>query len=246
MTRPSRTFLAALAAVTSVSLVPGPAHAVPHGEESVAAPVEARERHVAGLLAVPGDSWVVLRGHGWGHGHGMSQYGAGGAAAAGLTWQQILDFYYPGTRRGAATGEIRVLLTGDTTPDLVVRHQPGLQLVAGGTTTVLPDGVTDQWRLALTPRGPRLQRRDTAAGTLRWRPDRPVPADTALEQLRPAVGDLTAVEVVGREGGGEWGGRVTTLRLVGTTGTATVPGDEVKARLGLKERWFTLVGARRR
>lgn len=415
MTRPSRTFLAALVATAltcvGTPVLPGPAHAVPRGEESVAAPVPARERHVAGLLAVLGDSWVVLRGHGWGHGHGMSQYGAGGAAAAGLTWPEILDFYYPGTRRGAATGDIRVLLTGDTTPDLVVRHQPGLQLVAGGTATVLPDGVTDQWRLSLTPRGPRLQRRDVQAGVLRWRPERPVPAgagfsagggplvlvaptgeaayrgrlvavpgvgtvntlpleeyvrgvvtrempaswpphavaaqavaartyavrsrstarawdvcdttscqvyggvggettagdaavstttgtilthgglpaltmysssnggralgaglpylvdqrdpwddwapnpnhtwrrmvaDTTLEQLRPGVGDLVAVEVLEREGGGEWGGRVTTLRLVGTTGSATVPGDEVKARLGLKERWFTLVGARRR
>ena len=38
-------------------------------------------------------------GHGYGHGHGMSQYGAQGAAQQGLGWQQILDFYYPGTSR---------------------------------------------------------------------------------------------------------------------------------------------------
>ena len=34
-----------------------------------------------------------------GHGWGMSQYGAYGAARKGLTWKQILAFYYPGTKR---------------------------------------------------------------------------------------------------------------------------------------------------
>src|SRR3954454_10295979 len=39
--------------------------------------------------------WVQYRGNG--HGHGMSQYGARGAARAGLSYQRILAFYYPGT-----------------------------------------------------------------------------------------------------------------------------------------------------
>jgi SpoIID/LytB domain protein len=39
---------------------------------------------------------VSYRGNG--HGHGMSQYGARGAARAGLSYQQILAFYYPGTK----------------------------------------------------------------------------------------------------------------------------------------------------
>ncbi len=36
-------------------------------------------------------------GHGWGHGVGMSQYGAKGMADQGFTYDQILAFYYPGT-----------------------------------------------------------------------------------------------------------------------------------------------------
>ncbi|HEX5567327.1 MAG TPA: SpoIID/LytB domain-containing protein [Streptomyces sp.] len=60
----------------------------------------------AGLLAVPGASpasaslegAVEISGHGWGHGRGMSQYGAlGYAVDRGWTWQQILDHYYGGT-----------------------------------------------------------------------------------------------------------------------------------------------------
>ena len=36
-------------------------------------------------------------GHGWGHGVGMSQYGAKGMADQGFTYDRILAFYYPGT-----------------------------------------------------------------------------------------------------------------------------------------------------
>src|SRR5688500_7250892 len=47
--------------------------------------------------AIPSDGTIVLGGHGFGHGHGMSQYGAEGAARQGKTWREILKFYYPGT-----------------------------------------------------------------------------------------------------------------------------------------------------
>jgi len=40
---------------------------------------------------------VVFRGGGWGHGLGMSQYGAQGAARLGCTYDQILGRYYAGT-----------------------------------------------------------------------------------------------------------------------------------------------------
>ncbi len=36
-------------------------------------------------------------GHGWGHGLGMSQYGAKAMADRGFSYEQILAFYYPGT-----------------------------------------------------------------------------------------------------------------------------------------------------
>ena len=41
---------------------------------------------------------VIFRGHGWGHGLGMSQYGANGAAALGCTHEQILERYYSGAQ----------------------------------------------------------------------------------------------------------------------------------------------------
>jgi SpoIID/LytB domain protein len=99
---------------------------------------------------VPVDKQIVVRGHGFGHGHGMSQYGAYGAALDGLTHKQILDFYYPGTTWSEVTGQVRVLITADTSADLVVSPAPGLTLrdLGDGTTYPLPDidGVK-RWRL---------------------------------------------------------------------------------------------------
>src|SRR3954453_4635878 len=54
---------------------------------------------------------LVFSGHGWGHGVGMSQYGAYGYALHGSSYDQILAHYYPGTTLGAAPARsIRVLL----------------------------------------------------------------------------------------------------------------------------------------
>ena len=54
--------------------------------------------------------WVV-RGAGFGHGAGMSQYGAYGLALHGTGYRDILGRYYTGTEIGSASGRtIRVLL----------------------------------------------------------------------------------------------------------------------------------------
>jgi stage II sporulation protein D len=53
----------------------------------------------------------VVSGHGWGHGVGMSQYGALGYAKHGFGYRAILAHYYPGTTSGAApVRKVRVLL----------------------------------------------------------------------------------------------------------------------------------------
>ena len=86
----------------------------------------------------------VFSGHGWGHGVGMSQYGAYGYALHGATYQQILAHYYPGTTLGPAPGtKFRVLLadrkkrlTLSSTVPFTVRDGAGrtLALPAGAVT----------------------------------------------------------------------------------------------------------------
>ena len=49
---------------------------------------------------MPRHAWVKISGHGYGHGRGMSQYGAEGAARDGLDFRQIIDFYYPNANVG--------------------------------------------------------------------------------------------------------------------------------------------------
>src|SRR5690349_2096693 len=99
---------------------------------------------------VPGSGTFSIHGHGFGHGHGLSQYGAYGAARQGLTYRQIIGFYYPGTTWSQVTRNVRVLVTDDTTTDLVVSPASGLSLRDLGTNAryVLPQlpNVT-RWRL---------------------------------------------------------------------------------------------------
>jgi stage II sporulation protein D len=59
-----------------------------------------------------GTATFVVTGHGWGHGVGLSQYGAYGYAQKGVTYPKIVLHYFPGTELGAApVSRVRVLLT---------------------------------------------------------------------------------------------------------------------------------------
>src|SRR5919204_269111 len=65
----------------------------------------------AGHAAQPVAPAFFVRGHGWGHGVGMPQYGAYGYALHGWTHQRIVAHYYTGTALGQAQlKKVRVLL----------------------------------------------------------------------------------------------------------------------------------------
>jgi stage II sporulation protein D len=54
---------------------------------------------------------LIVTGHGWGHGVGMSQYGAYGYARHGWGYKRILFHYYPGTKlKTLGEPHVRVLL----------------------------------------------------------------------------------------------------------------------------------------
>lgn len=356
---------------------------------------------------VPGRAWVTIQGHGYGHGHGMSQYGAEGAARQGLGFREIANFYYPGTTWGKVKGRVRVIVSADTTDDVVVLAEPGLSLrdAGAGETRVLPDNGASRWRIAVdgqgvervawfderwrrwgrltgegafvvpgeavtlvTPSGTREYRgrlaawtppaggraRDTlnvlpledylkgvvplempalwskqavraqsvaartyaayerahrtgplcdtsscqvyggfsaehpasnaavdatrrlallhdgepaftqfASSSGGWTSAGSVPylaairdpyddwagnpvhawservADTRIEQVWPGVGNLRRITVTGRDGNGDWGGRVRSLTLVGDEGRVVVSGDTLRTSLGLRSSWVT-------
>ena len=71
------------------------------------APAAASARVDAGSFRVQAEQPVtaasyVITGHGWGHGVGMSQYGAYGFAQRGYSYTRILAHYYRGASLGLA------------------------------------------------------------------------------------------------------------------------------------------------
>nr|WP_300050383.1 SpoIID/LytB domain-containing protein [uncultured Nocardioides sp.] len=369
----------------------------------------AEPRQKVEAWAVPGSSAITITGHGFGHGNGMSQYGALGAAQQGLTWQQINEFYYPGTTWGAVRGKLRVLITADTGRDVQVAAERGLKVgkVGRSRTWRVPSTNARKWRLVAAGRDTAVQwtkggswrtwkkvrgeaefsaadgrltlvlpgaRRDyrgtlqsvaprlggkrqtvnrvgmeaylrgvvpqevpalwtpaavsaqsvaartyaafershpnashydlcdttqcqvyggadvehpaataaikatagqglyydgrpaftqfsasnggfSSAGSMPYLVAQPDPYDglvnpsystwtttiddTQVEKHWPDLGDLTGIEVVTRDGNGEWGGRVTDMAFVFTGGRATLSGDDARSYLGLYSDWFT-------
>lgn len=104
-------------------------------------------------VRAPGPDAVVLDGSGWGHGKGLSQWGAKGAAQQGRTAAQILDFYYPGTSAGRSGGSIAVLITAATSNNVVVQHRSGLKVRSAKTGKVWKLGKKGAKRWRLTPVG---------------------------------------------------------------------------------------------
>src|SRR3954452_12371259 len=167
----------------------------------------------AGLLAAApsaGATRFTIRGAGYGHGVGMSQYGAMGMAAQGWDYRQILAHYYSGTDLGAlnADREVRVLL------------QSGRRVVAftganAGAGRLLDPAKTYTARVRrdglLSLIGPRGRELATSIAPLRVTGPGPlVLRGTALNgrvdgayrgalELRPAPGGVNAINAVDLE-----------------------------------------------
>jgi stage II sporulation protein D len=86
-------------------------------------------------------SVVAVSGHGWGHGLGLSQWGAYGYAKHGWTYDRILGHYYSGTTLGSAkVSTVRVLLA--SAKKTTLESTAAWTVVdATGTKTVLDPGV---------------------------------------------------------------------------------------------------------
>ena len=54
----------------------------------------------------------------------------------------------------------------------------------------------------------------------------------------PKLGTLSDIEITGRDGHGAWGGRVTTLKLVGSKATVALSGTDLQSTLGFGSPWF--------
>src|SRR5215475_12605526 len=98
---------------------------------------------VSATAAPPSPTAFVLAGGGWGHGVGMSQWGAFGQAKAGRDYRTILGHYYPGTTLGpspvAVPAKLRVLVA-DGLNSVSITSQGVITVVDAAGTKARVDG----------------------------------------------------------------------------------------------------------
>jgi len=147
---------------------------------------------------------LVFTGHGWGHGVGMSQYGAYGYAQHGWSAQQILSHYYPGTTVGKApVSGVRVLLadkkkTLKLSSDVPFSVRDGL----GKTHTLAPGAVAFGATLMLAVDGQTTPQPLTPPLTFRAGAGAPLTLKLPYRgkiQVDVVDGKLRAINIVGLE-----------------------------------------------
>lgn len=143
----------------------------------------------------------LVSGRGWGHGVGMSQYGALGYANDGWTYEQILRHYYTGAEPGPApVSRVRVLVS-EARPALTIRSASPFRVrdVVGTTYALEPGAITLGPKLRITVNGVPTD----LVGPILF-----LPGTTPLEVDRPYRGQievsvtgtkLDAINVVGLE-----------------------------------------------
>ncbi|MBA3350228.1 MAG: SpoIID/LytB domain-containing protein [Actinobacteria bacterium] len=115
---------------------------------------------LAGVPAASAARVVTIRGGGWGHGMGMSQYGAYGRALAGRRAERIVEHYYSGASvRRVHMPKVRVgLLQGRSSVTFGSRRRAGkgghiVLKVSGASRRVAAGGPRDSFRVAPMPGG---------------------------------------------------------------------------------------------
>jgi SpoIID/LytB domain protein len=140
---------------------------------------------------------ITFYGRGWGHGVGMSQYGARGRALEGQDAATILAHYYPGTTMSAVdpASVVRVLIAAAHRP---TASSPVRVTGRRGAWTI--DGVGRKFPVGASAN---LARRPTTHGTFAWRL-RVRKADGTLlysarapkiVRIRPAAGTASRFQV---------------------------------------------------
>ncbi len=107
----------------------------------------------AATTTSPAKSVLVLSGHGWGHGLGLSQWGAYGYAKHGWSYERILAHYYPGTTLGPAKPRtVRVLLVSGKKATLSSTVPWTVTDAAGRRATLAPGALVLRGTPALAAR----------------------------------------------------------------------------------------------
>lgn len=176
--RPLRSLARVVAAVSATATVTG-LMAAPAQADSAVSPVNGS---------------VVVQGKGYGHGIGMSQYGAYGRARAGQSKASILSFYYPGTTTAtqSASDQMRVWISGDNDGSLEFAPAPGLRLRSanGSATWAFPQSPdVKAWRISRSGSVRVLDFKHTSGAWIRFSPTMANTTDWYVDN--PSTGYVT-------------------------------------------------------
>ncbi|HET6817295.1 MAG TPA: SpoIID/LytB domain-containing protein [Mycobacteriales bacterium] len=64
---------------------------------------------------------------------------------------------------------------------------------------------------------------------------------STIRSVYSSLGAVTSIVITGRDGNGDWGGRVTSLTVHGSSGSVTVSGTSFRSTFGLRSEWFRVV-----
>lgn len=178
-----------------------------------AAAAEVEERYTA-----PASGYWDVDGRGWGHGWGLSQWGAQGAAQQGVGYAQILDFYYPGTTMNkVASSEIRVALSKYAPTATVTLGVPTGQkmTIKDSAGNIITAGLGGRFTVTRGAGGYTIVRRDKINST-------PVTIShtSTADQIEFSTGDGVTIFPAQDETDGKW--YRGALRLVGAANNASI------------------------
>jgi SpoIID/LytB domain protein len=104
-------------------------------------PTTRKPREAPPATPKTGEPVFVITGRGWGHGVGMSQWGANGFARHGMTYDRILTHYYRGTTLDhAPVAKVRVLLAAGKKKLTIASEAPFRVRDTSGRIRKLPAG----------------------------------------------------------------------------------------------------------
>ena len=62
----------------------------------------------------------------------------------------------------------------------------------------------------------------------------------SIKRAWPSVGTVRKLKIKSRDGAGAWGGRVTSIQIIGSKRTVSVGGTTFRHRFGLRSNLFTV------
>ena len=66
---------------------------------------------------------------------------------------------------------------------------------------------------------------------------------SSISRLWPSVGTVKRLQITSRDGAGSWGGRVKTIKIIGTARTTTVSGTTFQHMFGMRSSLYMIAGS---